>query len=381
MDEDCIFIHTTRQCTFYNLTPNNSHPLKLTHAAIILGDVARLESVLSALPSHLSFKAFCNLNAVNTFLTPLEFYSARTRGCDHPDGIHIESYGFHPLSSEKYLSLARMIRPDNFVSLTEEPREGGGRKSLKRALCKTEKFLDEAIAFKKQHELTFNMFVPFVGDFEDDLREEAMRMILARRNDLTGVVITGVYSRHHKTAFAQRKKVYAMLPYFAGLQMILSCDGSPAAILEGLFFGVTLFETAFAFHQAEKGRALLYDVGQWRKAVTHLTSNNYQLSREDLEEMFVAKEIKPSEHCVIDLNSAEHSKSSQPLLPDCACYACKSASRAYVHHLLKHNEMTGTVLLVIHNCWIYKELLEFINSDAFKGSKTHAIWTFFELFL
>lgn len=38
-----------------------------------------------------------------------------------------------------------------------------------------------------------------------------------------------------------------------------------------------------------------------------------------------------------------------PIDPECTCYACRNHTRAYIHHLIKSNEILGAVLLSIHN--------------------------------
>lgn len=39
----------------------------------------------------------------------------------------------------------------------------------------------------------------------------------------------------------------------------------------------------------------------------------------------------------------------RPLMEDCSCYACRNHTRAYIHHLIRSNEILGSVLLSIHN--------------------------------
>jgi queuine tRNA-ribosyltransferase len=36
-------------------------------------------------------------------------------------------------------------------------------------------------------------------------------------------------------------------------------------------------------------------------------------------------------------------------MTDCQCHACRHHTRAYIHHLLKSNELTADVLLYQHN--------------------------------
>jgi queuine tRNA-ribosyltransferase subunit QTRTD1 len=45
----------------------------------------------------------------------------------------------------------------------------------------------------------------------------------------------------------------------------------------------------------------------------------------------------------LNLRALAYRRDKRPLLPGCACFACGSHSRAYVHHLLQAHEMTAQV--------------------------------------
>jgi predicted PurR-regulated permease PerM len=61
--------------------------------------------------------------------------------------------------------------------------------------------------------------------------------------------------------------------------------------------------------------------------------------------------------------------SEEPLDPACGCQACREHSRAYLHHLIKSDELLGWHLLSIHNLTFYHRLMagirESILQDAF----------------
>jgi queuine tRNA-ribosyltransferase len=59
----------------------------------------------------------------------------------------------------------------------------------------------------------------------------------------------------------------------------------------------------------------------------------------------------------LNLRNAVHAEDDRPLDADCACPACRSHSRAYLHHLLKCDEMLGPVLLTWHNIQYYQDLM------------------------
>jgi queuine tRNA-ribosyltransferase len=60
---------------------------------------------------------------------------------------------------------------------------------------------------------------------------------------------------------------------------------------------------------------------------------------------------------VLNLRNARHADDASPLDPDCDCPACTKHSRAYLHHLIKAEEMLGPMLLTWHNIRYYQTLM------------------------
>jgi queuine tRNA-ribosyltransferase len=61
---------------------------------------------------------------------------------------------------------------------------------------------------------------------------------------------------------------------------------------------------------------------------------------------------------VLNLRNARHAEDAGPLDPDCDCPACRNHSRAYIHHLVKAEEMLGPMLLTWHNLRYYQRLMQ-----------------------
>jgi queuine tRNA-ribosyltransferase len=60
---------------------------------------------------------------------------------------------------------------------------------------------------------------------------------------------------------------------------------------------------------------------------------------------------------VLNMRNARHADDASPLDPDCDCPACTKHSRAYLHHLIKAEEMLGPMLLTWHNIRYYQTLM------------------------
>jgi queuine tRNA-ribosyltransferase len=69
----------------------------------------------------------------------------------------------------------------------------------------------------------------------------------------------------------------------------------------------------------------------------------------------------------LNLRNARHAEDSAPLDPDCRCPACRSYSRAYLHHLTKANEILGAMLLTRHNLTYYQDLMTGMRSAIEAG--------------
>jgi len=76
-------------------------------------------------------------------------------------------------------------------------------------------------------------------------------------------------------------------------------------------------------------------------------------------------------HGVLNLRNAQHAEDAAPLDPECLCPACARHSRAYLHHLLKAEEMLGPMLLTWHNLQYYQDLMRGLR-DAIGGRRLAA---------
>ena len=59
----------------------------------------------------------------------------------------------------------------------------------------------------------------------------------------------------------------------------------------------------------------------------------------------------------LNLRNARYADDAGPLDAECRCPACRNYSRAYLHHLIKANEILGAMLLTRHNVTYYQDLM------------------------
>ena len=100
--------------------------------------------------------------------------------------------------------------------------------------------------------------------------------------------------------------------------------GSPGAILDGVERGIDMFDCVLATRIARHGTAM--------------TSVGRKL-----------------------LKNKEFERDFTPLDKECNCYCCKNYTKAYLHHLIKAEEMLGQRLISIHNTHFLLNLMENIR--------------------
>lgn len=73
----------------------------------------------------------------------------------------------------------------------------------------------------------------------------------------------------------------------------------------------------------------------------------------------------------LNMRNARHAEDPRPISEDCTCPACRDYSRAYLHHLIKADEILGAMLLTWHNLHYYQDLMRgiraAIEADAFEA--------------
>lgn len=113
--------------------------------------------------------------------------------------------------------------------------------------------------------------------------------------------------------------------------------GSPDCLVEGVARGVDMFDCVLPTRIARNGTVLT-----------------------------------PSGKLVI--RNAQYARDFTPIQEDCACYACRNFSRAYIRHLLKAGEVLGIRLTTIHNlyylCHLMAEMRKAITDGCFQEFRT-----------
>jgi queuine tRNA-ribosyltransferase len=70
----------------------------------------------------------------------------------------------------------------------------------------------------------------------------------------------------------------------------------------------------------------------------------------------------------LNLRNARHAEDSAPLDASCRCPACRGFSRAYLHHVVKANEIIASMLLTWHNLTYYQDLMADLRAAVTTGT-------------
>ncbi len=185
-----------------------------------------------------------------------------------------------------------------------------------KAMEKTHRWLERCV---KSHTKEEQALFPIVqGAFFDDLRKESANVISSY--DAPGYAIGGVSVgedtelKNHLVEFTAPLLPLNKPRYLMGV-------GTPVDLLNGVKFGIDMFDCVLPTRNARHGSFFTYE-GK--------------------------KNIK----------NKIFEKDSSPLDAHCDCYTCQNHSKAYIRHLFRMGEANAQILLSIHNT---RFLLKFIH--------------------
>jgi queuine tRNA-ribosyltransferase len=69
----------------------------------------------------------------------------------------------------------------------------------------------------------------------------------------------------------------------------------------------------------------------------------------------------------VNIKNARHQDDPRPLDEACTCPACRSYSRAYLHHVFRSGEIIASMLLTWHNLHYYQELMQGLRDAIAEG--------------
>ncbi len=166
------------------------------------------------------------------------------------------------------------------------------------------------------------------GGIFEDLRAESARVLGAL--DFPGYAVGGLSVGESKEDTLRiLDHVVPLLPH--NKPRYLMGVGSPEDLLEAVARGIDLFDCVLPTRLARNG-AVFTPEGR------------------------------------LNLRNADHSDDARPIQEGCACYTCRTFSRAYLRHLVMSQEILGLYLSTLHNIYFILELMRDIRRAICNGT-------------
>ncbi len=247
------------------------------------------------------------------------------------EGVKFRSYidgSSHMFTPENSIEIQNALGADIIMAFDECAPPDADYRYIKESQARTTRWLKRCVEAHKNTDKQA-LFGIMQGGFFEDLRRESAEEIVAL--DLPGYAIGGI------SVGEPKEKYVGVLEYAVDL---LPSDkpryvmgiGTPDYILEAVENGVDMFDCVEPTRLARHGMAM-------------------------------------TSYGRIGLDKGRYKDDFGPIDPECDCYACRNYTRAYVHHLVKENEILASMLLSEHNLHflvrLAEEIRKAIDEDRF----------------
>ena len=191
-----------------------------------------------------------------------------------------------------------------------------------RSTERTHRWLDRCLAWHQADgPASQAVFGIIQGGVHEDLRRQSAERVSSAAID--GVAIGGTLGREKEEMREVLGFTVPLLPAEAPVHLL--GIGEVDDLIAGIALGIDLFDCAIPTRLARHGVALA---------------------------------PAPEGRFRIDLDKARYAEDDAPIAEGCPCEACSSYSRAYLHYLARHRELTGARLIALHNLTYMEELTE-----------------------
>lgn len=237
---------------------------------------------------------------------------------------------YHTLSPESSIQIQRKLGADLIVVLDECTPYHVDQAYTENSLALTKRWADRSLAeFERSHDGRQALYGVVQGGVYEALRRESAEFVSSR--PFFGHAVGGCLG-------AQADQMYdvvrfSMEPLRRDRPVHLLGIGAIRDIWEGVEMGIDTFDCVTPTRIARHGWALSREAPSFRR----------------------------------NLRNAKFREDDAPLDEDCDCIACRRHSRAYIHHLLKANEILGLHLLTVHNIRYMTRLLATVRSAILAG--------------
>ncbi|MEN9661530.1 MAG: Queuine tRNA-ribosyltransferase [Verrucomicrobiota bacterium] len=232
----------------------------------------------------------------------------------------------HFLSPETSIEMQRLIGSDIMMVLDQCIPSTAGHDETEAAMHLTHRWAERSL--RARGDSPQALFGIVQGACHRDLRTRSAEFLRALPFD--GLAIGGLaVGETHAQRYDFTGHTTDHLP--RDLPRYLMGVGTPIDILESVHRGVDMFDCIIPTQLAQRGTAF-------------------------------------SSHGKIHLRRSVYKLSDAPLDTECQCTTCRNHPRAYLHHLIKSDEILGWQLLATHNLAFYHRLMAEMRAAILGGT-------------
>ncbi|HEX6587314.1 MAG TPA: tRNA guanosine(34) transglycosylase Tgt [Solirubrobacterales bacterium] len=225
------------------------------------------------------------------------------------------------LGPEESMRIQAALGSDIALSFDECTPAHADRDYTARSTERTHRWLDRCLEWHaREGPARQAVFGIVQGGVHEDLRRASTERVGAAAVD--GIAIGGTLGRDKQEMHSVLGFTVPRLPVDAPRHLL--GIGEVDDLIAGIALGIDLFDCAIPTRIARHGAALAPEVGGRFR---------------------------------IDLTKSAFAEDDGPPVPGCPCEACRRHSRAYLHHLARAKDLTGTRLLTLHNLTYMRELV------------------------
>ena len=242
------------------------------------------------------------------------------------DGVTFSSHvdgSYHTFTPE--MEIQHNLGSDIMMAFDQCSEYGYTHEQAKQAMERTAKWLERC--YNAHNEPKQALFPIVQGNFYEDLREESLNRCLPFVKH--GIAIGGL------SVGEPKPRMYELLDFLqpklpTNVPRYLMGVGSPDCLVEGVMRGIDMFDCVLATRVARNGTAL--------------TSRGKVVVRNGM-----------------------YKEDFTSLDPECDCYCCKHYTKAYLRHMVNVGEMTGAMLLSLHNIAYLHTLMRGLRESILGG--------------
>lgn len=245
------------------------------------------------------------------------------------DGVHFQSHidgSRHFLTPELAVRIQEQLGSDIAMCFDECVPYPCSEKESARAVDRTLEWAERCLkAHERQEQLLFGIVQGSV--FASQRRRCARSLV---EMDFPGYGIGGLsVGEPHECMYGMLDELASILP--GGKPRYLMGVGYPPNLVEGVARGVDMFDCVLPTRLGRNGT-----VFTWKGRM--------------------------------NIKNSIYERDFSPIDPECSCYACRTASRAYIRHLYRSGEILASRLCTWHNLHFLQKLMERVRRAVFDGT-------------